>query len=140
MNTHSPPPADAQSEAAKHASNQSLILIPLVDSFFGRVCLVWIVLGFIGFLGLVIWASITGAFATEFAYIVALPWGKVAIADLYIGFALFTWVILSTAPNRLTAILWIICLFCLGNLVSLAYLLYLTHRQCLAKKHPTAHQ
>lgn len=128
MNAH-PPKQPAQSEANTHTSRQRLALIPLQASRFGRICLGFIVLGFMAFLGLVVWASLTGAFTKEFAYIVALPWGKVAMADLYLGFAIFTWVILSTAPTRCAALMWTIGLFCLGNLISLAYLLYLVHQQ-----------
>jgi hypothetical protein len=80
----------------------------------------------LAFAGLIVWASIVGKLPSEFDAILNFPWGKVAIVDLYLGFVVFAWVIWVTAPNHKTAILFILLLFCLGNLVSLVYLLVIS--------------
>ncbi len=80
------------------------------------------------FAGAIIWASVNGKLSDEFSYILSLPWGLVAIADLYIGFLLFCLFIWVTIPCKKKACLWILALFCLGNLASLLYLLFGLHQ------------
>lgn len=56
-------------------------------------------------------------------YIIADPWGVVTLIDLGVGLlfiAVWLWLV---EPVRWRAIVWIIALFLLGNVVTLAYLL-----------------
>jgi len=56
-------------------------------------------------------------------HIVADPWGIVTLIDLGIGLlfiAVWLWLV---EPVRWRAVVWIIALFLLGNMVTLAYLL-----------------
>jgi hypothetical protein len=53
---------------------------------------------------LIAYASATGSFGSEGGALLALAWGKVTLADLYLGFALFSgWVIFREA-RRATAL------------------------------------
>jgi hypothetical protein len=47
--------------------------------------------------------------------ILGLPWGQVAMADLYVGFVLFAIIIGITERNWMSAAFWILPIFLLGN-------------------------
>lgn len=71
-------------------------------------------------LAVVLWASFTGGathggFMDQFGVVTTLPWGITALADLYVGFVLFSIVILLVERSWVTAMLWIVPLFALGN-------------------------
>jgi hypothetical protein len=82
--------------------------------------------GFILFLGIAfiaacVWAGATGNFLGEFSVISGLPWGKISLADLYLGFLLIAIIILAFEP------LWIglpvvLLLFVFGNWVAAFWL------------------
>lgn len=72
-------------------------------------------------LAFIVWASLTGALGPEFSAIFALPWGKVMLVDLYVGFILFAMVVaLIERPMVTTA--FIVALFVLGNVVAALWL------------------
>jgi hypothetical protein len=47
--------------------------------------------------------------------IMGLPWGQVAMADLYVGFVLFAIIMGFTERNWVSAAFWIAPIFLLGN-------------------------
>ncbi|MEN9873747.1 MAG: hypothetical protein RL186_644 [Pseudomonadota bacterium] len=67
------------------------------------------------------WASLRGDFGAEFAALTTMPWGKVSLTDLYLGFLLYgcaVWLIEDKLSNRL---LWALPVIVLGNAWSLIW-------------------
>ncbi len=85
-------------------------------------------LALIAFLALMIWAQSTSPFLTGCSTIWAEPWGRVMLADLYIGFALFASWIGWRERSWVRGGLWFIALCVLGNLAALAYLIRIAAR------------
>jgi len=86
----------------------------LVKSFLG-FC-------FVVMAGAVVYGMLAGDFFAEGGRLLALPWGIVALVDLYIGFALFAgWVLFR--ERSWVALPWIVLLLVLGNLVAALYAL-----------------
>lgn len=75
----------------------------------------------IAFLGLCIQAGLAGDFKGEFSQISGLPWGKVSLADLYLGFLAFAVVIVLTEKLSIS-IPMILALLVLGNVVAAFWL------------------
>lgn len=73
-------------------------------------------------LGLIVWASLDTPIGESFARIVADPWGLVTLADLYLGFVLFSVVVAVVEPKRWIAVAVILSTFVLGNLVTAVWL------------------
>lgn len=72
----------------------------------------------------IVYGIFSGSFLTEFSKIMAIPWGQVALLDLYTGFFLFgAWVYWREA-SVLRTILFFIPVLLLGNLASCLYILY----------------
>jgi hypothetical protein len=69
----------------------------------------------VAFLGLLVWASFTGDIGQEFAVMMAMPWGQVSIADLYLGFFLYALIVFLVEEKRLVACFWALPIFVLGN-------------------------
>lgn len=69
----------------------------------------------LAFLALLIWAAVTGDFGQEFAVVMAMPWGQVTLADLYLGFFLYALVVFLVEEKRLSACFWALPVFVLGN-------------------------
>jgi hypothetical protein len=69
----------------------------------------------LAFFALVIWASFTGDIGQEFAVMMAMPWGQVSIADLYLGFFLYALIVFLVEEKRLVACFWALPIFVLGN-------------------------
>jgi hypothetical protein len=76
----------------------------------------------LGFAGIIIWAFGAGDFGASFSAILADPWGIVALADLYLGFLLFAFMIAGFESSPLRAVIWIVALVILGNTVSAIWL------------------
>lgn len=72
---------------------------------------------------LIIWAGFNANFLGSFGQVVADPWGLVAIADLYFGFVLFAGVILAVDGVKPVSFIWLLALFCLGNVLSALWLI-----------------
>ena len=70
----------------------------------------------IGFGTLCVWAALNGDFTGTFASVWALPWGKVAMVDLYLGFALAGIVIFAVEKLPIALPIFIATVL-LGNLV-----------------------
>lgn len=74
-------------------------------------------------IALIAYAFATGSFWQEGGTFVALTWGKVTLADLYVGFALFSgWVIYREA-SALRALAFVVLVMSLGNAFAAVYVL-----------------
>lgn len=67
------------------------------------------------FAGLLGWAIATGDFLQEGAVLLSLPWGQVTLADLYLGFFLYAVLVFVVERSKLSAALWALPVFVLGN-------------------------
>lgn len=76
----------------------------------------------IGLLALIIWAGLNANFLSSFAQVMANPWGLVAIADLYFGFVIFSAILLVVDGAKPASFIWIVALFCAGNVLSAVWL------------------
>lgn len=71
-------------------------------------------------LGLVIWAFLArqdlhGSFMDQFDVVTTLPWGVVALVDLYVGFLFFAIIVFLTERSWVVAAAWAAPVFVLGN-------------------------
>lgn len=68
-------------------------------------------------------AVAAGDMMAEGRRLTAMPWGVLTLVDLTVGFVLVAmWIAVREASTG-AAVAWIVALFILGNVVSLAYLL-----------------
>ena len=82
-----------------------------------------LILLLIAFVGTLIGSILAGDFFKELGEITSLPWGRVMLYDLYIGFVLFSVLIIKIEQTVLKSAVWIISLCFLGNAISLLFLL-----------------
>lgn len=75
----------------------------------------------IAFIAACVWAGISGSLMEEASKVWSLPWGKIMVADLYLGFFLFAIIILAFEPPWISLPV-VILLFVLGNWVSAFWL------------------
>lgn len=78
-------------------------------------------------LGLILWAAFAatdlhGGFMDQFAVVTTLPWGKVSLVDLYVGFIFFAIIVFLTEGSWFAAVLWAAPIFVLGNVWSAVWL------------------
>jgi hypothetical protein len=80
-------------------------------------------------LGAIIWATLNtgsstlhGSFFQQGEVILSIPWGFVAMVDLYVGFAFFALVVFLAERSWISAIAWSVPIFFLGNIVVAAWL------------------
>ncbi len=74
-------------------------------------------------LALIARASVLGRFWQEGAVLVALSWGKLALADLYVGFALFSGWLIFREASALKALAFVALVMTLGNAFAAVYVL-----------------
>lgn len=79
-------------------------------------------------LGLIIWAGLQSNLATELQGVAEMPWGLVTLADLSIGLIVVAMWIAVLERRWWPTVAWIVLLFCLGNLVTVAYFLFRLRR------------
>jgi hypothetical protein len=72
---------------------------------------------------LIAWASVTGQFGPEGSALFALAWGKVTLADLYVGFALFSGWVIFRQESLLLALVFVALEMTLGNAFAAVYVL-----------------
>ena len=75
----------------------------------------------LSFIALCVWASQVGDFGAAFGAVFALPWGVVAMTDLYFGFILFA-VIIFAVERPFVALPVILAVILLGNAISAIWL------------------
>lgn len=73
-----------------------------------------------GFLTL---AILRGDFNAETSTMAAMPWGQMALVDLYTGFILFGLFVIWQEKHLYFACLWIALILLLGNIVAIIYLI-----------------
>ncbi len=93
-----------------------------------RLTAIVCILLLIVFFGAIRWASNQESLWTGLEKLATDPWGIVTLIDLYVGFAVIGAVIVVTETRRWRAPIWIVLLCCLGNIVTLAYLLFQLRR------------
>ncbi|MEP0521514.1 MAG: DUF1475 family protein [Hyphomicrobiales bacterium] len=71
---------------------------------------------------LIVWAIAVGDFGAAGDFLLQKPWGVVTLTDLYIGFILSAAVIYIVETNKITAVIWLLPIFVLGNVVTAAWL------------------
>jgi hypothetical protein len=71
-------------------------------------------LGILAMSGVILWAFISGDFASEGAKLLAMPWGIVSMVDLYTGFILFSLWIIYREKSVLPSIIWVFLMLTLG--------------------------
>ena len=72
---------------------------------------------------LIAWALIDGQFGPEGSVLFALVWGKVTLADLYTGFALFSGWVIFREQHVSRALIFVVLVMTLGNLFTCVYVL-----------------
>ena len=75
----------------------------------------------IGLLMACLYAYLTGDFLGEFQMVLEMPWGQVALFDLYLGFFLFAIIILAFEPI-IIGLQVVILLFVFGNWIAAFWL------------------
>jgi hypothetical protein len=75
----------------------------------------------VAFTAMIGWASLRGDFGAEFAAITAMPWGRVSLADLYLGFGLYAAAVWLVEEKLTTKLMWALPILVLGNAWSLIW-------------------
>jgi hypothetical protein len=75
----------------------------------------------VAFTALIVWASFRGDFGAEFAALTSMPWGKVTLTDLYLGFGLYGLAVWLIEDKLTTKLFWAIPIVFLGNAWSLVW-------------------
>ena len=74
-------------------------------------------------LALIAYAVAFGSFREEGSVLFALAWGKVTLADLYVGFALFSGWVIFRERSLARALVFVALAMTLGNAFTTAYVL-----------------
>jgi hypothetical protein len=69
----------------------------------------------IAFTALIVWASFRGDIMAEFEAISSMPWGKVSLTDLYLGFVFYAGAVWLVEEKMSTRLLWALPIIVLGN-------------------------
>lgn len=83
------------------------------------------IISFFGILAMtvvILWAFISGDFASEGSKLLAMPWGIVSMMDLYVGFILFSMWIVYREKSVLPSILWVFFMLTLGFFTGSLYI------------------
>ncbi|MDH3583971.1 MAG: DUF1475 domain-containing protein [Phycisphaerae bacterium] len=67
-------------------------------------------------------AWVSGDFRTEVRELLAMPWGRGTLIDLYVGLVIFSVYVACRERNWSRSALWITLIMCLGNLATCIYL------------------
>ena len=86
------------------------------------------VLGAIAMMGIITYGFIGGDFAAEGRQLLGMPWGRVSLVDLYVGFVLFSCWIVYRDGFSLASTLWIAAVMVLGSLSICVYVLVALQR------------
>lgn len=88
-----------------------------------RAAIVLAALAALGMVVLIGRALAEGSFWQEGSVLFALVWGKVTLADLYVGFALFSGWVIFREKHLATALAFVVLVLTLGNAFTAAYVL-----------------
>lgn len=84
--------------------------------------------GLLAMTGILIYGFTQGDFGKDGAMILANPWGRVSMVDLYVGFILFSAWIVFREKNPFLAIVWVILMMVLGFFTASLYVLLQIYR------------
>lgn len=62
-----------------------------------------------------------GDFFADGRIMLSLPWGRLSLLDVYVGFLLFSGWVLFREPSTPRAFLWIVAILLLGNVLAALY-------------------
>ncbi len=85
-------------------------------------------LGALAMVAILVHGFVGGDFAAEGGQLLAMPWGRVSLVDLYVGFVLFSCWIVYRDGFSLASILWIAAVMVLGSLAICLYVLVTLQR------------
>ena len=80
-------------------------------------------LGVLAMVAVLVYGFVEGDFVGEGGRLFAMPWGKVSLVDLYVGFVLFTCWIVYREGITWRSVLWIAAVMILGSLAICLYVL-----------------
>jgi hypothetical protein len=75
----------------------------------------------VAFVAMIIWASFRGDFGAEFGAITNMPWGRVSLVDLYLGFLLYALAVWAIEDKLSAKLFWALPIVVLGNAWSLIW-------------------
>jgi hypothetical protein len=87
-----------------------------------RIVILFCVVGLVGFVVAIGWAAGQESIRDGFRKMLDEPWGLVTLIDLYAGFFVIGAWIWVVEKRRVTAAVWLVLLFFLGNGATLLYL------------------
>jgi hypothetical protein len=80
-------------------------------------------LGALAMVVVLVYGFVAGDFAGEGSRLFAMPWGRVSLVDLYVGFVLFScWILFRDGLTPLSAV-WVAGVMILGSLAICLYVL-----------------
>ena len=88
-----------------------------------RAAIVLAALAALGMFALIGRALVEGSFGAEGSILFALAWGKVTLADLYVGFALFSGWVVFREKHLGRALAFVVLVLMLGNAFTAVYVL-----------------
>lgn len=86
------------------------------------------ILGLLSMTGIIAYAFIAGDFNSEGVWLLAHPWGRVSLVDLYVGFVLFSLWIIYRERSFWRALPWVVLMMGLGNWTAALYVLVSLYR------------
>ena len=86
-----------------------------------RIALALAIVGCLFMSSCVTYGFIAGDGWNELVKLWNLPWGKVSLADVYVGFALFLGWVIYREQSLVKSLIWIILVLTLGNAITCLY-------------------
>jgi len=80
-------------------------------------------LGLLAMGGILIYGFTVGDFSGEGRTLLAMPWGRVSMVDLYVGFMLFSGWIVFRERSWVRSLVWIVLMIVLGSFTASLYTL-----------------
>jgi hypothetical protein len=93
-----------------------------------RLAKILALLGFLVMLGTLTYGFVIGDFSAEGTILLSMPWGRVSLIDVYVGFFLFSAWIVYREQSILRSALWVILVIVLGNMMACLYVLLALQR------------
>jgi len=81
-------------------------------------------LGLLAMGGILIYGFTVGDFSGEGRTLLAMPWGRVSMVDLYVGFMLFSGWIVFRERSWVRSLVWIVLMIVLGSFTASLYTLF----------------
>jgi hypothetical protein len=80
-------------------------------------------LGLLAMGGILIYGFAVGDFSGEGRTLLSMPWGRVSMVDLYVGFMLFSGWIVFRERSVIRSLIWIVFMIVLGSFTASLYTL-----------------